>query len=744
MTKMIKEQWLRQQERNQAVLDDSIYMKNEYTSDVLPLKLDLSSTDGLTKDQANAFRALEVKAARIAIQSVTELSKLGEVDHMGGGLDLIPSLLVTLASIDSEKKDYTIEHAHTSIGYYSALAALGYISPERVISVFRQSLDVPGHVSWVPGGTQLNGGRLGVMIPAAVGQALGKKANYGDDAFVLCHCGDAGWVSGQALNGFNLADFHGAPVSFVMHRNGIQLSGSNKAVFNKDPRKMISAMGITVLEIDTLHDASTTLAAYREAYSLAKAGKPSLIYPTGTQGVQLSAFAKSHGITEETTAMAEKNGVDMNTNIWVPGALMSYRDVESMLECVFLVNELPGGKGHHDGHMNGRDCNAVLANPMLTASAEEDAALAALDAEPKMQVTTVARPAAGTENLILSDEALAAVELPAAGKVTSARAGVQKGYEAVAKAFPDSMFVIDADLAPSTKVDKARAALAENRQFEVSIEEQVATIMANGLAVATRDPQLVVFGTFSAFFEGIAREGFEMWRYQRNLNGVNEGLNVTMHLSHVGACTGRDHFSGWSLDWVNLGIGYIPYLHRFYAPADARMAFVAIRDLAANYGAHILAIPRDNLPVLTKQDGSALWNADSEWENITTFRQYEGAKKAVIAFGAPAYLAQEVAEDLNVDAYIVNALPLVDGEMAELVAKYPEGVATIEDGLIAYGDNDVQGFAGLVRASCDEQNVPFGAVGIVDPRIAPSEGHKEIWEHFGITAEALSNAVKAL
>ena len=95
-------------------------------------------------------------------------------------------------------------------------------------------------------------------------------------------------------------------------------------------------------------------------------------------------------------------------------------------------------------------------------------------------------------------------------------------------------------------------------------------------------PQLNVFATFAAFMEGIAREGFEMWRYQRNLNGRNEGLNVVMHLSHVGACTGRDHFSGWSLDWVNLALGYLPFLHRFYAPADARNAFVAVRDAAGS------------------------------------------------------------------------------------------------------------------------------------------------------------------
>src|SRR5258708_6274369 len=100
----------------------------------------------------------------------------------------------------------------------------------------------------------------------------------------------------------------------------------------------------------------------------------------------------------------------------------------------------------------------------------------------------------------------------------------------------------------------------------------------------------------------MAGEGFEMWRYQRNLTGFNEGLNVIMHLSHVGACTGRDHFSGWSLDWINLALGYLPFLRRFYAPADARSAFVAVRDAAAGYGGHHGALPRGNPPGVEQTD----------------------------------------------------------------------------------------------------------------------------------------------
>jgi hypothetical protein len=237
-----------------------------------------------------------------------------------------------------------------------------------------------------------------------------------------------------------------------------------------------------------------------------------------------------------------------------------------------------------------------------------------------------------------------------------------------------------------------------------------------------------------------------MWRYQRNLNGVNEGLNVCFHLSHVGACTGRDHFSGWSLDWINLGIGYLPYIDRFYAPADVRAAFVAVKDAAAHYGGHIVGIPRDNLPVLTKQDGTTpLFEAADAWEAVTPYRSYQGAKKAILALGSPAFLAAEACEQLqDTDAYVINGLPAGDGELAALVAKYPAGVVTIEDGIIDTPARGLKGFAGLVASVSAGTGIPLAHIGIVDPRIAPSEGHLETWAHFGITAEALVEAVRGL
>ena len=734
-----------QTERNTNLIGQSHYMLDRVESQVLPLRLDPRSD--ITAEQLAQLQGLEIEAARISIESLASLATIGELDHLGGGLDLIPGLMMTLAMTDYQKVEFTIEHAHTSIGYYSSLSALGFLEREVVVDEFRRGLDIAGHVSWVPGGTQLNGGRLGVMVPVAAGQALGMRARDAE-SWVICHCGDAGWVSGQALNGFNGADLHDAPLTFVMHRNGIQLSGSNKSVMDKDPRPFVEAMGVEVLEIPALFETAELFKAYQAAHAKAMDGRPVMIYPTGVKQ-SLGWLADRFGIRETVEHLASENGIALDKEIWIPGSLMGYRDVVPMIECVLLVNELPGGEGHHDGHMKGRVEAEVLANPMLQRDEAQQAAFDQLAAAEKVTVVTEARAAPGAANLVLSAEAIAEVELPEVGKSTSARAGSQEAYAAVAKQFPKDVFVVSCDLDPSTKLGKARGFLADNQQFEMSIEEQASALMADGLAMSSRKSQLNVVSTFAAFYEGIAREGLELWRYQRNLNGLNEGLNVVMHLSHVGACTGRDHFTGWSLDWISLAMGYLPYLDRFYAPADARAAFVAVKDAAARYGGHIVAIPRDSLPILGDADGNALWNADSDWEAETQFVKTDGAQHAILAMGAPAYLggeaaAQLAADDTPTDVYVVNGLPLPDDFLPGIFEKYSGGVVTIEDGIIATRASGLRGFASLVSSAASGTGTPTEHVGIIDPRVAPSEGHAEVWEHFGLTTDALVSAVYGL
>ena len=732
-----------QKQRNQALLASSPYLKGRVESHVLPFQLNLEA-EQLSADEVAALNALEKKAAATALASLASLAKIGELDHLGGGLELIPSLLMTLAITDYQAKHYTIEHAHTSIGYYGALSALGFIDEQVVVDTFRRSLDIAGHVSWLPGGTQMNGGRLGVMVPVAVGQSLAAKSFHGSEAFTVCHCGDAAWISGQALNGFNGADLHGAPICFVMHRNGIQLSGSCKSIMDKDPRPVVAAMGIEIIEIKSLHDKQELFAAYRKAYTLAQAGRPSMIYPTGFQ-TTVEGFGTAYGISEPLAAFAAKHGVDPATEIWVPGSLMSWRDIIPMIECVFLVNGLAGGEGHHDGHMKGRELASVLANPMFAEIHEEVSALETLKAAAPRKVVTESRPAPGSANLVVDAAVRAKVELPGVGKSVSPRAGSQEGYAIVAKTYPDRFFNVSCDLDPSTKLAKAAGFIPAGNNYQMSIEEQVSALMANGISLASNEPLAVVFATFAAFFEGIAREGLEMWRYTRNLNGVNEGLNAIMHLSHVGACTGRDHFSGWSLDWITLAMGYLPYLDRFYTPADARSAFIATHDACARYGASIVGIPRDTLPILAKADGSPLFNPEDEWTPCTLLQESAGAKKAILAMGATAFLGADAAKQLDgVDVYVINGLPFGENELEGLIAKYSGGLVTIEDGIIGHAGVGLRGFASLVQSAASGSGVKLAHVGITDPTVAPSEGHQEVWEHFGLTVQAVIDAVHAL
>jgi hypothetical protein len=396
--------------------------------------------------------------------------------------------------------------------------------------------------------------------------------------------------------------------------------------------------------------------------------------------------------------------------------------------------------------MKGRDGEAALTNPMMRLTADETSALQSLSSKPKKVVVTRARPARGTPNLLLTDAEVKDIPLPSTDKSVTPRAGSEAAYAAVAKKYPDRCFFTSCDLNPSTKLGKAASLVPAGQSLELSIQELTAALMVDGFSFMQDGPQLNVFATFAAFMEGIAREGFEMWRYQRNLDGRNEGLNVVMHLSHVGACTGRDHFSGWSLDWINLALGYLPFLHRFYAPADARNAFVAVRDAAGTTGGHIVAIPRDNLPVLARQGSSEpLWNATDAWTPTTVLRQFPNSRLAILTLGAPTYLAAEAADKaaangVLADVIVINGFPLSPAFFAGIVSRYAR-VITLEDGLIGTVDSGLRGFAGLAASQLYRSSVELDHFGITDPGVAPSEHFVKVWEHYGITTNALVESI---
>ncbi len=251
--------------------------------------------------------------------------------------------------------------------------------------------------------------------------------------------------------------------------------------------------------------------------------------------------------------------------------------------------------------------------------------------------------------------------------------------------------------------------------------------------------------------EGIAREGFEMWRYQRNLNGLNEGLNVVMHFSHVGACTGRDHFSGWSLDWINLALGYLPFLRRFYAPADARAAFLAVRDAAAEFGGHIVAIP-------ARQPAGAD-EAGIERSAVDRRRTRGRRSRAIGSTRAPRSRCSRLARRAISRARpasaparraspptstSINGFPLPEDFLDGLVG-------ALQEDRHGRGRADrnrrTQGCAAspaYVASALYGSGVALDHFGIVDPQIAPSDHFVQVWEHYGITEEEIAESILSL
>ena len=72
-----------------------------------------------------------------------------------------------------------------------------------------------------------------------------------------------------------------------------------------------------------------------------------------------------------------------------------------------------------------------------------------------------------------------------------------------------------------------------------------------------------------------------------------------------------------------------------------------------------------------------------------------------------------------------------------------DSVITIEDGLIGTVEAGLRGFAAFTAGKLAECGMKLEHLGIVDPRIAPSETFEVVWAHYGMTADALTERLLA-
>ena len=96
-----------QNERNRKLLAATPFTGDRITSEIIPFAIDPDLQGKLAAEDAEKLEALELHAARTAIRSLASLAEINELDHLGGALDLIPALVLTLALSDHENITYT-------------------------------------------------------------------------------------------------------------------------------------------------------------------------------------------------------------------------------------------------------------------------------------------------------------------------------------------------------------------------------------------------------------------------------------------------------------------------------------------------------------------------------------------------------------------------------------------------------------------------------------------------------------
>jgi transketolase C-terminal domain/subunit len=103
--------------------------------------------------------------------------------------------------------------------------------------------------------------------------------------------------------------------------------------------------------------------------------------------------------------------------------------------------------------------------------------------------------------------------------------------------------------------------------------------------------------------------------------------------------------------------------------------------------------------------------------------------------------AEQTAErGVFADVHVVSGFPLPETFFADIASRYAR-VITIEDGLIGTVSSGLRGFAALAASALYRSGVALEHFGINDPGVAPSDHFLKVWEHYGITKDAMVTAI---
>ncbi len=244
------------------------------------------------------------ETARLCRGDIIKMTTIAGSGHPGGSMSSIDIFLTLLyfASITPENYDspdrdrIIVSHGHTSPGLYAALARLGFIDLNDLLTGFRKVHSIfEGHIERHIPGVEWSTGNLGQGLSAGCGFALSAKLkNLNYHTFVVMS--DAEQAKGQVSEARRFAHkFKLSNLTVLIDYNHFQISGRVEDVMPVNIRENYLADAWQVLEISG-HNHREIYQAIRKAIS--DRTKPYVIICETTIGKGVSFMennAKYHG-----------------------------------------------------------------------------------------------------------------------------------------------------------------------------------------------------------------------------------------------------------------------------------------------------------------------------------------------------------------------------------------------------------------------------------------------------------------
>ena len=181
--------------------------------------------------------------------------------HFGGGLSIIEitaTLYGGIMRIDKnnpmwvERDRFILSKGHGCLGYYTALAEVGYISKDDLLYFEKTGGYLYGHpVMKRDKGIEFSNGSLGMGLSLGIGVALaGQKNNKNYTVYVLMGDGECNegsiWEAAMAASHYQINNLIG-----IIDKNKFQQTGSNAEIMNVgDLVSKWKSFGWNVVEVD--------------------------------------------------------------------------------------------------------------------------------------------------------------------------------------------------------------------------------------------------------------------------------------------------------------------------------------------------------------------------------------------------------------------------------------------------------------------------------------------------------------